>query len=144
MDMSDDGTDSEDEEDSSEESSEADEDSGKFTSLDNSSTLELASAEEKAEHEFQKEVYASLERAFAEGHSIDNASVELKTLRMASNVPLSRVREAVVAAIVEKINIVDGLAAQVKEIASVIGRWGGLIDRIGGVDAVETLSVLQV
>jgi translation initiation factor eIF-2B subunit epsilon len=76
---------------------------------------------------------------------VDNAAVELKTLRMASNVPLRRVREAVVAAIVEKIPIVEGDAAgQKREIFGVVKRWGELIDRIGGVDAVETVSVLQV
>ncbi|KAJ3516892.1 hypothetical protein NLJ89_g845 [Agrocybe chaxingu] len=95
--------------------------------------------------EFRAEVKQSLERAFAEGHSIDNAAVELKTLRMASNVPLTRVKEAVIAAIVEKIQLVDGdAAAQRKEIGTVIRRWGELINRIGGVDPVETVSILQV
>lgn len=97
------------------------------------------------ESEFRQEVTQSIERAFAEGHSVDNAAVELKTLRMASNVPLSRVREAVIAAIVEKIPIVeDGGALQRKEIGTVIDRWGSLIDKIGGVDAVETVTLLQV
>ncbi|KAF9456787.1 nucleotide-diphospho-sugar transferase [Collybia nuda] len=97
-----------------------------------------------AETEFRMEVTQSLERAFAEGHSVDNAAVELKTLRMASNVPLTRVREAVVAGIVERIRIVEGGGIpQRKEIASVIGRWGELIDKIGGIDPVETISALQ-
>lgn len=65
--------------------------------------------------------------------------------RMASNVPLIRVKKAVVAATVENIPMVDGDAvSQRKEIYSVIGRWGELINRIGGVDAVETISILQV
>lgn len=55
-----------------------------------------------AEKEFRAEVKQSLDRAFYEDHSVDNAAVELKTLRMASNVSLTRVREAVIAAIVEK------------------------------------------
>ncbi|KAF8163214.1 nucleotide-diphospho-sugar transferase, partial [Crassisporium funariophilum] len=97
-----------------------------------------------AEAEFRTEVNQSLERAFAEGHSVDNAAVELKTLRMASNVPLTRVKEAVIAAIVEKIQVLDNDAvSQRKDISSVIGRWGDLIDRIGGIDAVETISILQ-
>jgi translation initiation factor eIF-2B subunit epsilon len=104
-----------------------------------------ASADARLESEFKHEVELSLERAFAEGHSVDNAAVELKTLRMASNVPLIRVREAVVGAIVERITIVEGGGApQRKEIASVVERWGSLINQIGGVDAVETVSVLQV
>lgn len=109
------------------------------------STLDVPSIALMAESEFRTEVTQSLERAFAEGHSVDNAAVELKTLRMASNVPLSRVREAVVAAIVDRIKIVGGGAApQRAEIASVISRWGQLIDKIGGMDAVETVSILQV
>ena len=87
----------------------------------------------------------SLDRAFAEGHAVENAAVELKTLRMASNVDLRRVREAVVAGIVERIPLVPGdAAAQRREIGSFVARWGPLIDQIGGVDAVETVEVLQV
>jgi translation initiation factor eIF-2B subunit epsilon len=111
---------------------------------DGSAALDIPGAL-MADAEFRTEVQQSLERAFAEGHSVENASVELKTLRMASNVPLRRVKEAVVAAIVEKIVIVDGdPGLQRKEIGSVVGRWGELINRIGGVDAVETVSILQV
>ncbi|KAH8106716.1 hypothetical protein BXZ70DRAFT_243863 [Cristinia sonorae] len=100
--------------------------------------------EAAANTEFQFEVQQSLERAFAEGHSVDNAAVELKTLRMASNVELRKVREAVVKAIVEKIAVrEEGGAAQRAEIAKVVKRWGALIDKIGGVDAVETVEVLQ-
>lgn len=76
---------------------------------------------------------------------MDNASVELKTLRMASNVPLRGVREAVIAAIVERIEVVDGDPVKQRvAIGKMIQRWGPLIDRIGGVDAVETVEVLQV
>lgn len=97
-----------------------------------------------AASEFRAEVTQSLERAFAEGHALDNAAVELKTLRMASNVPLRLVREAVVAAIVEKIPIASEAGAQRGEIVGVVKRWGSLINRIGGVDPVETVEVLQV
>ncbi|KAH9951874.1 nucleotide-diphospho-sugar transferase [Amylocystis lapponica] len=97
-----------------------------------------------ADSEFRSEVAQSLERAFAEGHSVENAAVELKTLRMASNVPLRRVREAVVAAVVERVPLVAGGAARQRAaIAQVVARWGALVDRIGGVDAVETVEVLQ-
>ena len=97
-----------------------------------------------AETEFRSEVAQSLERAFAEGHAVENAAVELKTLRMASNVPLRRVREAVVGAIVDRVPLVPGdAAAQRAEIAAFVRRWGPLIDKIGGVDPVETVEVLQ-
>jgi hypothetical protein len=96
------------------------------------------------EKEFQTEVRLSLDRAFSEGHSLENASVELKTLRMASNVPLRRVREAVVAGIVEGIPLVEGAAPQRVEITNWVDRWGDLINLIGGVDGIETVSILQV
>lgn len=96
------------------------------------------------EEEFQSEVRLSLDRAFSEGHSLENASVELKTLRMASNVPLRRVREAVVAGVVEGIPLVEGAVAQRAEIKKWVDRWGDLINLIGGVDGVETVSILQV
>ena len=101
----------------------------------------------KEELEFKVEVTQSLERAFEEGHSVDNAAVELKTLRMASNVPLSRVREAIVAALVGRIRVVspeEGAAKQKVEVEKVVERWGELINKIGGVDGVEAISILQV
>jgi translation initiation factor eIF-2B subunit epsilon len=105
----------------------------------------VAQADSAALSEFRHEVTQSLDRAFAEGHSVDNAAVELKTLRMASNVPLRLVREAVVEAVVSRIKIVEGGGLpQRQEIAAVVSRWGGLIDKIGGVDAVETVEILQV
>ncbi|KAH9063386.1 nucleotide-diphospho-sugar transferase [Lactarius vividus] len=110
------------------------------TSLPAASAAATVSAGEK---EFQTEVRLSLERAFSEGHSLDNASVELKTLRMASNVPLRRVREAVVAGIVENIPLVEEAEPQRTEIKKWVDRWGDLINLIGGVDGVETVSILQ-
>ena len=101
----------------------------------------------KEEIEFKLEVTQSLERAFEEGHSVDNAAVELKTLRMASNVPLTRVREAIIAALVNRIRVVrpeEGPAKQKAEVEDVVERWGELINKIGGVDGVETISILQV
>jgi translation initiation factor eIF-2B subunit epsilon len=52
--------------------------------------------------------------------------------------------EAVVAGIVGQIRIVPGVVAQRKEIANVVDRWGELINKIGGVDGVETVAVLRV
>ncbi|KAL1745637.1 nucleotide-diphospho-sugar transferase [Schizophyllum fasciatum] len=139
LEVSDEGSDSADE--SSDESSD---DESTFSLPTNASQTSLPVVEKAAEHEFQKEVAQSLERAFLEGHSVDNAAVELKTLRMASNVPLLRVRESVVAAIVERIPIIAGdPAGQRSRIQHMIIRWGGLINQIGGMDPVETILVLQ-
>ncbi|KAL1713469.1 hypothetical protein EV715DRAFT_258392 [Schizophyllum commune] len=140
LDVSDQGSESADDSDSS-----SSDDESTFSVPMNASQTSLPVVEKAAEHEFQKEVRQSLERAFAENHSVDNAAVELKTLRMASNVPLLRVRESVVAAIVERIPIVAGdPAGQRRAIHQMIGRWGDLINQIGGMDPVETILVLQV
>ena len=118
---------------------------GSVSARSDLSTAHLADGGLMADKEFQSEVKQSLERAFAEGHSVDNAAVELKTLRMASNVPLVRVKESVISAIVEKIPLVEeGGVAQRKEVTGTIVRWGELINKIGGVDPVETISLLQV
>ncbi|KAI5829200.1 nucleotide-diphospho-sugar transferase [Schizophyllum commune Tattone D] len=139
LDVSDEGSESADDSDSS-----SSDDESTFSVPMNASQTSLPVVEKAAEHEFQKEVRQSLERAFAENHSVDNAAVELKTLRMASNVPLLRVRESVVAAIVERIPIVAGdPAGQRRAIHQMIGRWGDLINQIGGMDPVETILVLQ-
>jgi len=63
---------------------------------------------------------------------------------MASNVPLRRVREAVVASIVERIPLVEDAQAQRLDIKEWVDRWGALINLIGGVDGIETISILQV
>ncbi|KAH9005204.1 nucleotide-diphospho-sugar transferase [Lactarius hatsudake] len=126
-----------------EQSSDSDDDSFSQNASLASSVTSLPAASAAAsvsagEQEFQTEVRLSLERAFSEGHSLDNASVELKTLRMASNVPLRRVREAVVAGIVENIPLVEEAVPQRTEINKWVDRWGDLINLIGGVDGVET------
>ncbi|KAI0318651.1 nucleotide-diphospho-sugar transferase [Amylostereum chailletii] len=150
LDLSDEGSVTSSEE---EESSDDDDDftlnraspSSSTTSLQTTLAAAAVSAgEHAADSEFQSEVRQSLERAFAEGHSLENASVELKTLRMASNVPLRRVREAVVASIVERIPVVDGPVLQRTEIKQWVDRWGELINLIGGIDGVETVTILQM
>lgn len=147
MDLSDHGSETSDSE------SEDDDDDDHFGGSDLSSVASLPGAgtsnlvqqaDEAAFSEFQHEVKLSLERAFAENHSVDNAAVELKTLRMAHNVPLRGVREAVVSSILNRIKIVEGGGApQRQEINAVVSRWGELIDKIGGVDPVETIEILQ-
>jgi translation initiation factor eIF-2B subunit epsilon len=102
-----------------------------------------------AEKEFLTEVRLSLERAFDEGHSVENAAVELKTLRMASNVPIAAVRHAIIGAIVDRsaLPAVEGqehtAAAQRASITKFVQRWGALVNEIGGIDQVEAILQLQ-
>ncbi|GAA5923079.1 hypothetical protein JCM1841_000307, partial [Sporobolomyces salmonicolor] len=75
--------------------------------------------------EFVTECFHSLDRSFAEGHTVDNAAIELKTLRMASNVPLGEVRAVVIPYILARCDGANGAAA-------VLERWGGLIANLTG------------
>ena len=76
-----------------------------------------------AQNDFISECHQSLDRSFAEGHTVDNASIELKTLRMASNVPLDKVREVVIPFILKRCVDSNGVAV-------IIARWGGLISSL--------------
>ncbi|PWN40028.1 hypothetical protein IE81DRAFT_325959 [Ceraceosorus guamensis] len=88
--------------------------------------------------EFDSEARASLARAFAEGHSVENASVELKTLRMASNVPLSQVRRTAIAVVLERCD-----PNNPKWTAAVFDKWGKLIQSIAEDDEVEAIGFFQ-
>lgn len=78
-----------------------------------------------AQNDFMSECEQSLDRSFAEGHTVDNAAIELKTLRMASNVPLGEVRDVVIPFILKRCNGAGG-------VATTIERWGGLISSLTG------------
>ncbi|KAI5474655.1 hypothetical protein MNV49_002699 [Pseudohyphozyma bogoriensis] len=75
--------------------------------------------------DFVSECTQSLDRSFAENHTVDNASIELKTLRMASNVPLGKVREVVIPYILSR-------CADAAAVPEMIKRWGGLIESLTG------------
>ncbi|KAL8287047.1 hypothetical protein RQP46_004053 [Phenoliferia psychrophenolica] len=75
--------------------------------------------------DFESECLQSLERSFAESHTVDNAAIELKTLRMASNVPLAQVRDVVVPFVLAR-------AADPAAVPALVIRWGGLIESLTG------------
>ncbi|POY72520.1 hypothetical protein BMF94_4346 [Rhodotorula taiwanensis] len=79
----------------------------------------------RKQSEFMTECIHSLDRSFAEGHTVDNASIELKTLRMASNVPLNEVRAVVVPYVLRRAGGAAGAA-------DTLDRWGGLIASLTG------------
>lgn len=94
--------------------------------------------------EFRFECTQSLDRALEEGHTVENAAIELKTLRMASNVPITAVKEVVIAFLVSKIPLDDDQATQKKAVNAMIARWGGLLMAIGSETPVESILMLQV
>ena len=95
--------------------------------------------------DFRSECTQSLDRAFEEGHAVENAAIELKTLRMASNVPLTAVKEVITAFLVSKIPLKDNdQAGQKKAVNAMISRWGSLLSAIGSESPVENVLLLQV
>ena len=89
--------------------------------------------------EFYMEAEESLARAFLENHSVDNAEIELKTLRMATNVTFHEIREAVVAALLT-VRITQPSRAK-----ETFQRWGELLGRFVEDDEaqLDTVFIIQ-
>lgn len=97
---------------------------------------------------FKRECLSSLERSFNEGHTVDNAAIELKTLRMASNVALKDVIGVAIPFLCDQIQIKDGASANevVSSVNELVERWGGLVNSLTGRTQggmVEALFFLQ-
>ncbi len=114
--------------------------------MDESLTLSgtgASAGEKAAAHQrlldFQDEALASLTRAFAEQHTVSNISIELKTLRMATNVPQKEVCAIVVAFVLSQLD-----ASKPKELVQTMDKWGPLIAGVAADDEIEALSVMQV
>jgi len=98
-----------------------------FNDLDDS---DLSSSESEAEfldedaiqQKNNREIMATLERAFAENHSIENAALELNTLKMACNIQFRDLRVLAIPAVLNRINA-DNSAQKIIE------RWGPLIGK---------------
>lgn len=122
--------------------SEADSDGGLGESMmlsigDGETNVEKQAAVRRL-REFRAEATASLERAFEENHTVDDASIELKTLRMASNVPLKEVRKTVVAFILNKCE-----PDRPKDMLGVLDKWCPLISVVASDDQIEALTIVQ-
>ncbi|WFD29006.1 translation initiation factor eIF-2B epsilon subunit, GEF [Malassezia sp. CBS 17886] len=89
--------------------------------------------------EFRAEATASLDRAFEESHAPENAGIELKTLRMASNVPTSEVRRVAISFILGRCSV-----EHARETAALLDHWGPLISDVARDGPVEALAVMQV
>ena len=88
--------------------------------------------------EFYTEAEESLSRAFLENHSIENAMIELKTLRMATNVTFHEVREAILAALM---NVIITIPSNIKKEFS---KWGQLLEKFTEDDDAKMDVVLIV
>src|ERR1043165_2307214 len=95
--------------------------------IDNESTASVisegSSGEESDSDEptnleiFSKEVTQTLERAFSEGHTVEIASLELNTLRMASNTTFRDTRIIVIPTILSQISAEKSMA-NVKDVSN--------------------------
>jgi translation initiation factor eIF-2B subunit epsilon len=97
---------------------------------------------------FLKECTSSLDRSFSEGHTVDNTAIELKTLRMASNVPLKRVIGVVVPYLCDRIKVDSTASAKDvgSQVEDLVERWGSLVTSLtGGTEGgmVDALLALQ-
>jgi translation initiation factor eIF-2B subunit epsilon len=90
--------------------------------------------------EFHTEAEDSLNRAFSENHSVENAAIELKTLRMATNVTFHEVREAIVAALM-CVLVSSPPATVTKEFE----KWGQLLEEFTEDDeaSLDTVFLVQ-
>ncbi|CBQ69828.1 related to Translation initiation factor eIF-2B epsilon subunit [Sporisorium reilianum SRZ2] len=105
--------------------------------LDGETNVEKQAALKRL-NEFRGEATASLERAFEENHTVDDAAIELKTLRMASNVPLKEVRKTVIGFILTKCD-----PDQPKQMLKVLDKWCPLISVVAVDDQIEALATVQ-
>lgn len=89
--------------------------------------------------EFDAEAQASMARALVEGYSSDNAVLELKTLRMASNVAPREVQRIAVETL-----LVECKPADARQVQTTVQRWQRLLTAVAAEDEPETLTAMQV
>jgi translation initiation factor eIF-2B subunit epsilon len=96
----------------------------------------------KKVEEFKRELEQSISRAFAEQHSVDLAALEITGLRMSANGSYDVVREVIVPAIINQVD----LSKPMPSIRAVMKKWAPLIVKVthGKDDQVHVLYILQV
>ncbi|KAJ3056056.1 hypothetical protein HK097_008293 [Rhizophlyctis rosea] len=110
--------------------------------LDDDDESEDESDEEMEEgaDDWKREVQQTLARAISENHSIDIAALELNTLKMAMNITFQNLRETVLPALLQQVDV-----AKPASINAVFKQWAKLVSRFthGEEDQANVLSVLQ-
>ncbi|GMK58734.1 hypothetical protein CspeluHIS016_0601760 [Cutaneotrichosporon spelunceum] len=76
--------------------------------------------------EFKQECQSSLQRAYAEGHAVQNATLELKTLVMGYDSGIDPAREQVVNFFMSRISLEGGMAQILANGTEIWGRWGDM------------------
>ena len=78
---------------------------------------------------FYSEARASLERAYEENHTIENASLELRTLVMAYNAGLDRTRKEISSFLMSKVDVSGNAPAILSSVVKVWTSWGEMVER---------------
>lgn len=95
--------------------------------------------------EFGKESFQTLKRFVDENLEVKDVGIELKTLRMATNADIDRVKHMVIAFSLKQLLVVKGnLPEQRRSTMSLYQRWGGLIKDLCQGEMAEALLRLQV
>ncbi|KAJ2958430.1 hypothetical protein NQZ79_g5982 [Umbelopsis isabellina] len=96
----------------------------------------------KKVEEFKRELEQSISRAFAEDHTVELAALEITGLRMSANGSYDDVREVVVPAILNQVDMSKPLPS----IKAVMQKWAPLIEKVthGKDDQVHVLYILQM
>ncbi|CAG8439895.1 7381_t:CDS:10 [Ambispora gerdemannii] len=116
---------------------------------DEGSDAEQQKQFKEEDEDFSREVAQTLERAFAEGHTVENTILELKALKMASNATFHDLRTVVIPSVLAQIDIPKFLSAIQKEFTShveeVLTRWSPLISEVihSPSDQLDALYILQ-
>lgn len=92
---------------------------------------------------FTSELTQSVERAFAEDHTVENLVIELKTMRMSSNVAISRVREDFLGFLVGRVPEGQGtLRERYALIEPLVERWGAVLTTLAPLEEAEQVEVI--
>ena len=88
-----------------------------------------------------QEILDTLERSFKENHSIENAVLELNTLKMALNIRFDDIRAGVIPTLLDRLVSLD-----MAGVYQVLDRWGGLLKNFvhNDEDVLDCLNITEV
>lgn len=110
-------------------------------------STDYAYTDEEEEENFDKEAFATVERAIENDHDIDTAALELNTLKMSMNVTYREVRQATAAAMLQRIHhfISTGTLSAKDATTKVFLAWAPLFRRqvFDDWERVDLLQIIQ-
>ncbi|KAI7864603.1 nucleotide-diphospho-sugar transferase [Spinellus fusiger] len=119
--------------------SDSDSDSGSISGAWN---LGSSAPTAKQSADFKNEIAQTIVRSLVENHGVDTAALEITGLRMSSNGTYTQVREVLVPALMDHLDMNN----PVSSMKSVFAKWGALITKVthGLEDQAHIIQMLQV